>query len=52
MARPKKTKVEEPIEEVVEVVPEVQKPNLLTEDLGREDLNRLRDKINEVINHI
>lgn len=36
----------EPKEEVVEAAPQMA---FLTDDLGREDLNRMRDAINELI---
>lgn len=35
-------------------IPEVKQPRIgrLTSDFGREDLNQLRDKVNEIINFI
>lgn len=36
-------------EEVEETVAETPKVALLTNDFGRQDLNELRDKVNEVI---
>ena len=40
-------------EVLTEEIPSVQKPiNPITLDLGREDLNALRDKINEIISRM
>lgn len=45
----KKDKIDEVIDEMVQVDEELKPIDLVTDEFGREDLNNLRDKVNELI---
>jgi hypothetical protein len=53
MGRPRKIVAEEvPQNDFVEEVPQKQQISVLTVDFGRDDMNLMREKLNEIITYL